>query len=278
MTVRLPGTIAAAILVVLLAGCALLSPASSTNVRGTVVTESISYEHDGVELEGYLARPDTAGLMRPGVLVVHQWMGLGDYEKMRARRLADLGYVALAADVYGADTRPSTTHEASLAASTFREQRGRYRRRLMASLETLRNRSDVDPDRLAAIGYCFGGTGVLELARSGADLDAVVSFHGGLANPRPEDAGNIRAAVQVHHGGEDPHVTPEDVLSFWNEMNEHASVDWTLHVYSKAPHGFTEPGTEAHDARADRLSWRAMVRLFEEVFGGDPETSRAGTP
>lgn len=259
----------AAFLMVLLVGCAPLSPAADTVGREGVVTESVVYEHDGVMLEGYLARPGTSPRRRPGVLVVHQWMGLGDYERMRARKLADLGYVALAADVYGADTRPATTHEASLAASTFREDRDLYRRRLAVSLETLRGRPEVDPDRLAAIGYCFGGTGVLELARSGADLDAVVSFHGGLANPRPEDAANIRAAVQVHHGAEDSHVTPEDVQSFWEEMNEHASVDWTLRVYSGAPHGFTEPGTEAHDERADRLSWRAMAGLFEEVFGGE---------
>lgn len=253
-------------LLLLPVGCTPLSPAADA-----IVTESVVYEHDGVELQGYLARPDASGRGRPGVLVVHQWMGLGDYERMRARQLAERGYVALAADVYGADTRPATTHEASLAVATYREDRGLYRRRLAASLETLRSRSDVDPDRLAAIGYCFGGTGVLELARSGADLDAAVSFHGGLANPRPEDAANIRAAVQVHHGAEDAHVTPEDVRSFWDEMNEHASVDWTLHVYSGAPHGFTEPGTEAYDERADRRSWRAMMQLFEEVFDGDPD-------
>lgn len=249
---------------------ALLVVGGVPSSAGAVVTTPATYQHDGVTLEGQLVRPDTSGRERPGVLVVHQWMGPGDYERMRARKLAELGYTALVADVYGADTRPRTTHEASLAASTFREDRGLFRRRLSVALETLRKQPDVDPDRLAAIGYCFGGTGVLELARSGADLNAVVSFHGGLANPRPEDAGKIRASVQVHHGAEDPHVTQEDVRSFWNEMKDHASVDWTLHVYSEAPHGFTEPGTEAHDERADRLSWRTMKRLFEEVLTHDP--------
>lgn len=236
---------------------------------GEVVAQDVQYEHNGVTLQGYVAYDDSAVGKRPGVLVVHQWMGLGDYEKMRARRLAKLGYVAFAADVYGADTRPNTTHEASLASSTFRENRNLYRRRLKVSLERMKTMERVDEHRLAAIGYCFGGTGVLELARSGAELDAVVSFHGGLTNPRPEDARNIRATVQVHHGAEDSSVTKQHLLSFWNEMETYASVDWDLNVYSKAPHGFTEPGTKAYNERADHLSWKEMKRLFEDQFSGN---------
>lgn len=231
-----------------------------------VTTRAVTYHHNGIELEGYLARPEGLDQERPGVMIVHQWMGLGDYEKSRARQLAKLGYVAFAADVYGSDTRPETTHKASLAASTFRENRNLYRRRLNASLDRLRKFKPVNPDHLAAIGYCFGGTGVLELARSGADVDAVVSFHGGLANPNPRDAADIRAKVQVHHGAEDPHVTRQHLLSFWDEMSKHATVDWTVRVYSDAPHGFTEPGTEAYTKRADRLSWKAMKRLFRDLF------------
>lgn len=235
-------------------------------LHAEVTTRSVTYTHEGTELKGYLAQPKDFEGQRPGVMIVHQWMGLGDYEKMRARQLAELGYVAFAADVYGADTRPETTHQASLAASTFRKNRNLYRRRLNASLDRMRQFESVNPDDVAAIGYCFGGTGVLELARSGADVDAVVSFHGGLANPNPKDAASIEATVQVHHGAEDPHVTQQHVLSFWNEMNKYAHVDWTLNVYSNAPHGFTEPGTDAYNKRADRLSWRAMKKLFETVF------------
>lgn len=235
-------------------------------VFAEVTTRTITYDHSGTTLKGYLARPGNTEGQRPGVMVVHQWMGLGDYEKKRARQLAELGYVAFAADIYGADTRPTTTHEASLAASTFRKDRNLYRHRLQRSLEKMRDLESVEPTNVAAMGYCFGGTGVLELARSGADVEAVVSFHGGLANPNPKDAGNIKATVQVHHGAEDPHVTRDDVRSFWNEMNNHAEVDWTLNVYSDAPHGFTEHGTDAYDERADELSWRAMKRLFGETL------------
>lgn len=250
-------------LVFLMSGLLAIHPA-----RAEIITEDVIYDHNGVVLKGYVAYDDSAGGTRPGVMVVHQWMGLGDYEKMRARRLAKLGYVAFAADVYGADTRPNTTHEASLASSTFRENRNLYRRRLKVSLMRMKTLDRVDENRLAAIGYCFGGTGVLELARSGAQLDAVLSFHGGLTNPRPEDARNIRATVQVHHGAEDSNVTQQHVLSFWTEMKKYASVEWDLNVYSNAPHGFTEPGTEAYNERADHLSWKAMKQLFEAQFSG----------
>lgn len=251
------------IALVLVAGTFMVT---GSKTSADVSTRTVTYNHGGTELEGYLAKPSDLEDSAPGVMIVHQWMGLGDYEKKRARQLAELGYVAFAADVYGADTRPETTHEASLAASTFREDRNLYRRRLRQSLKTMRRFDSVDPADLAAIGYCFGGTGVLELARSGADVAAVVSFHGGLSNPNPEDASTIEATVQVHHGAKDPHVTQKDARSFWNEMNEHATVDWTLNVYSDAPHGFTEYGTDAYDQRADRLSWRAMKRLFDETL------------
>lgn len=242
-----------------------------------VVTRSVPYEHEGVGLEGYLAVDTSYDGRRPGILVVHQWLGLGDYEKRRARQLARLGYVAFAADVYGSDTRPETTHEAALASSTFRKDRNLYRRRLRASLRVLEQQDRVNSEKLAAIGYCFGGTGVLELARSGADLDAVVSFHGGLSTPNPEDAGQIQATVQAHHGALDSHVTQEHVVSFWEEMKQ-APVDWELTVYSNAPHGFTEPG-DAYNERADRLSWTAMKRLFRDEFHpGKKASENSGNP
>ncbi|MFB6355257.1 MAG: dienelactone hydrolase family protein [bacterium] len=230
-----------------------------------VRTTTYRYSHAGTTLKGYLAVPEGLKEKRPGVLIVHQWKGLGDYEKRRARQLAQMGYVAFAADIYGADTRPSTDHEAAMASSTFRKNRGFYRKRVNAALNELRDYRKVNSDHLGAIGYCFGGTGVLELARSGADVDAVVSFHGGLANPNPRDARNIKAVVQVHHGAQDPHVSQQDVLSFWNEMKP-TDADWELHVYSDAEHGFTESHSDAYNKRADRLSWRAMKRLFSEEF------------
>lgn len=241
-----------------------------------ITTSEHTYTAGGVELEGYLARPANADERRPGVLVIHQWKGLTDYERRRARQLAERGYVAFAGDIYGADTRPKTNHEAAMASRTFRQDRNLYRNRVRAALEELRAHDSVREDDLAAIGYCFGGTGVLELARSGADVDAVVSFHGGLSNPNPDDAKNIEATVQVHHGAEDPHVSRDAVRSFWNEMNE-ADADWTLNVYSDAVHSFTEkeagddPSSgSAYNERADRLSWKAMNRLLEDEFSFSP--------
>lgn len=237
-----------------------------------VTTSEHTYTSGGIEFEGYVARPDGVSEDRPGVLVVHQWKGLTDYERRRARELAEMGYVAFAGDVYGADTRPKTNHEAALAAKTFRQDRNLYRKRVRDALGELRSISGVRGDDLAAIGYCFGGTGVLELARSGADVDAVVSFHGGLSNPNPEDATDVEATVQVHHGAEDPHVSRDAVRSFWDEMNE-SDADWTLQVYSDAVHSFTEKDAgsdpsngSAYNARADRLSWRAMKQLFRDEF------------
>jgi len=243
--------------------------------KAEVITRTVSYEHNGVELEGYLAYDDSYDGKRPGVMIVHQWLGLGSYEKRRARKLARLGYVAFAADVYGSDTRPETTHQASLASSTFRKNRNLYRRRLQQSLDVLHSMDRVNSEYLAAIGYCFGGTGVLELARSGADVEAVVSFHGGLTNPNPGDANNIQAVVQVHHGARDPHVTQDHLVSFWNEMKK-AEADWDVRIYSNTYHSFTEKRAgddpsngSAYNARADRISWNAMKRLFERELTDD---------
>lgn len=243
-----------------------------TAVRAEVRTETVHYTHEGEELRGYVAYDDAVEGPRPGVMVVHQWKGLTEYERRRARQLAELGYVGFAADVYGADTRPATSHEAALASGTFREDRRLYRRRLIAGLDFMRSRKRVDEDDLAAIGYCFGGTGVLELARSGVDLDAVVSFHGGLSTPNPDQTGPVNTAVQVHHGARDPNVTQQDLISFWNEFNR-TDADWDVRIYSNAVHSFTqknagdEPSTgQAYNRRADRLSWKAMKQLFEDTF------------
>lgn len=239
-----------------------------------ITTSEHTYTSGGVEFQGYLARPEEVNEERPGILVVHQWKGLTEYERRRGRQLAELGYVAFAGDIYGADTRPKTNHKAALASKTFRKNRNLYRTRVRDALDELRSLAGVRGYDLAAIGYCFGGTGILELARSGADVDAVVSFHGGLSNPNPEDAKNIQAAVQIHHGAKDPHVFRDAVRSFWSEMNE-SDADWTLNVYSDAVHSFTQKGAgsdpsngSAYNPRADRLSWGAMKRLFEKEFQG----------
>jgi len=166
---------------------------------GEVLSKTVQYQDGDTVLEGFVAW-DSQATSAPGVLIVHQWMGLTDYEKGRCKQLAELGYVAFALDVYGKDNRPTNRGEAGKTAGGFKNDRTLYRRRLNLGLEQLQAFAEVDKDRVAAIGYCFGGTGVLELARSGADINGVVSFHGGLDSPTPPDGANIKSKVLVCHG------------------------------------------------------------------------------
>jgi len=199
-------------------------------------------------------------------------MGLSDYEKNRARMLAELGYVAFCADIYGQGVRPHSYEEAAAQAGKFRADRALMRARAQAGLDKLKAQPLVDTTRTAAIGYCFGGGVVLELARSGADLSAVVSFHGNLDTPNPADAANINCMVLACHGAADPHVPLDQVVAFANEMNS-AGVDWELNMYGNAVHSFTDWGAGddtsqgvAYNEAADQRSWTDMQQLFAEVF------------
>jgi dienelactone hydrolase len=238
-----------------------------------IVTRNVEYTHAGVVLEGFLAYDDAASGKRPGVLVVHQWMGLTDNERDRARMLAELGYVAFAVDVYGKGVRPANVSEAQQEAGKYYGDRKLLRARIAAGLAQLKANDLVDGARCAAIGYCFGGGGVLELARSGADLAGVVSFHGTLDTPDPADAKNIKGKVLVCHGAEDPYVKPEAVQGFLAEMKA-AHVDYQLIMYSGAVHAFTQKSAgndptkgAAYNADADRRSWQHMKDFFAEIFG-----------
>ncbi len=240
--------------------------------KAAVRTQVVEYKQGDAVLEGFLAWDDAVQGRRPGVLVVHEWTGLNDYAKMRARKLAEMGYVALAADIYGKGVRPKTPQEAAAQAGKYKNDRTLMRARTAAALEALRSNDLCDPKRVAAIGYCFGGTCVLELARSGAELAGVVSFHGGLDTPAPADAKNIKCKVLVLHGGDDPHVPRKDVEAFQDEMRS-GGVDWQLMIYGGAVHGFTNPGNGndksrgvAYNAAADRRSWEAMKEFFAEVL------------
>jgi len=246
--------------------------AGASVATAEVRTKVVEYKHGDAVLEGYLAWDDAVKGKRPGVLVVHEWTGLGSYAKMRAEKLAGLGYVAFAIDIYGKGIRPKTPQEAGAQAGIYKSDRQLMRARALAGLNVLLGNEMCDTKRVAAIGYCFGGTTVLEIARSGADIAGVVSFHGALDTPNPGDAKNIKCKVLALHGGDDPYVPRKDVEAFEDEMRA-GGVDWQLNAYSGAVHSFTNPeaGNDnskgaAYNAKADRRSWDAMKLFFVEIF------------
>nr|MBN2277340.1 dienelactone hydrolase family protein [candidate division Zixibacteria bacterium] len=237
-----------------------------------IVTETIEYRQGNTVLEGYLAYDKAITGKRPGVAVVHEWTGINDYTKMRTEKLAGMGYVALAVDIYGKGIRPLNSEEAAAQAKIYRSDRQLMRERIKAGVDFLKKQKLVDSMQVAAIGYCFGGGAVLELARSGAAVSGVVSFHGNLDTPNPDDARNIRCKVLVLHGADDPYVPAEQVTAFQAEMRQ-AGVDWQMIFYGGAVHSFTNPGAgddpsrgTAYNASADRRSWQAMKQFFGEIF------------
>ncbi len=264
----------------------------TAHAQGSVRTETVDYAHGDAGLQGFLAYDDERTGPRPGVLVVHDWTGVGSYAKGRAEMLAAQGYVAFALDMYGRDVRPKTQEECAKQAGIYRADRGLMRARAVAGLEQLRKLEIVDPKRIAVIGYCFGGGVALELTRAGADLAGVVVFHGNLDTPNPDDAKNIKGKVLICHGADDPYVPPAQVVAFEDEMRR-AGVDWTLVSYGGAVHSFTRPdaGSDnskgaAYNEAADKRSWGAMTQFFNEIFrwpaplGGGIEWSdeRGGEP
>jgi dienelactone hydrolase len=251
----------------------LLASSLVTGAHAALVEKAVIYQHGGATLEGFHVYDDAVAGKRPAVLVIHQWTGLTEYEKHRSRMLAELGYNVFAADIYGQGIRPQPP-EAGKEAGKYKGDRTLYRARLTAALDQLKADERTDPSKVAAIGYCFGGTGVLELARSGADVAGVVSFHGGLdaAPDLTAVAGKVPAKVLVLHGADDPFVPAEQVLAFQKEMTD-AKVDWQMVFYSGAVHAFTqkEAGNDnskgaAYNEAADRRSWVAMKSFFVELF------------
>jgi dienelactone hydrolase len=242
------------------------------SIQAKLHTETIEYRQGATVLEGFLAYDDSFRGTRPGILVIHEWDGIGDYVKSRAEQLAKLGYVAFAPDIYGKSVRPKTPQESGAEASKYRNDRPLMRERATAGLEQLQKNNRVDPARIAAIGYCFGGTVALELARGGANIAGVVSFHGGPDTPNPDDAKNIKGKVLLLHGAADPHVKREAISAFQDEMDK-AGIDYQIVMYSGAVHGFTNPHNTgdpstgvAYNETADKRSWNDMVQFFEEIF------------
>lgn len=235
-----------------------------------VSIDPLAYRAGDVQVSGYLARDASQAGRRPGVVVVHDAWGVGENVKMRARMLAEFGYVALVADLYGEGNAPRGVDEARAKLDFFKSNVDVLRGRIIGAVESLAMQPDVDNARLGAIGYCFGGTTVLELARAGADCAAVVSFHGLLTTSKPAPAGTIKAKLLVCTGAEDPMVPIEDVAAFQQEMRTAAADSQTI-IYSGAQHGFANPFSSkvpgiSHDADADRRSWAAMRAHLAEAF------------
>jgi dienelactone hydrolase len=236
-------------------------------------TQDIDYRSEAVNLRGYLAFDEKAAGRRPGVLVFHEGLGLGDFAMARARMLAELGYVALAADMFGERQQARNLQEVAKLVDDLRNQPETLRARGQAALATLAALPQVDADRLAAIGFCFGGSVVLEIAREGADLKAAVSFHGVLTTRTPAASGKVKASVLVCTGADDPLAPSEQVKAFEDEMRAAQVRDWQVISYGNTLHGFTNPAadgsmmrTALYNARADRRSWASMRGLFDEVL------------
>jgi dienelactone hydrolase len=253
-------------------GLFLLALLSSLNLQAELKTKVIEYKLGDTVLEGYHAYDDAVSGKRPSVLIVHQWKGLTDYEKKRAEMLVKLGYNVFALDIYGKGIRPDNPKDASAMSAKYKSDRPLLRARVAAGLAELKKLPQTDPRKVAAIGYCFGGTTVLELARAGGDVAGVVSFHGGLATPTPDDAKNIKCKVLALHGADDPFVPPAEVAGFEEEMLK-AKVDWQLVAYGGSVHSFSDwnAGNDnskgsAYNEKADKRSWEAMKQLFAEMF------------
>jgi dienelactone hydrolase len=216
--------------------------ATAAPAAAAVKTQDVKYTVGETEYVGFLAYDDATEGKRPGVLVAPEWTGVNDYAKGRAKQLAsELGYVAFVFDPYGGAKTASGVKQAAEWSSAVKANRPDLRARIGGALDTLKKQPQVDPAKTAAIGYCFGGTSVLELARGGADVLGVVSFHGGLGTPMPAKAGELKAKVLALHGAVDPFVKPEEVAAFEKEMTD-AKADWSLVAYGGAVHSFTNPG------------------------------------
>jgi dienelactone hydrolase len=252
---------------------------AAVSARSAVVTRDVDYEHNGVKLQGFLAYDDskTAGGKIPGVLVIHEWWGLNDYVKHRAVQLAQLGYVAFAADMYGKGVLAKDPQEAGELAGKLRGQ-PLFAERAQAGLDQLLGTGLVDPARVAAIGYCFGGSAVQALAYAGAPLAGIVSFHGGLIPAGAETASRLKAKILICHGALDPSVK-RDALEAYLKSLDDAKIDYQFVQYAGAVHAFTNPDSDknaalypamkgfvAYSPSADRRSWADMQVFFGEIF------------
>lgn len=242
------------------------------SAQAAIKTEVVDYVHGKVKLQGLIAYDDSIQGQRPGVLVVHEWWGHGDFVRERAQKLAEMGYIAFALDMYGTGIYAKDHAQAAALSGPFRKDNQLMVDRALVGLKILRNHKLTNNLKVAAIGYCFGGSTVLGLARVGTDLAAVASFHGGLGTNLKVKPGQIKAKVLVLHGASDSFSKDEDVLNFQKEMND-AKADWQMNLYGGAVHSFTvktagdDPSKGmAYNESADHRSWEALTALFGEIF------------
>jgi dienelactone hydrolase len=251
---------------------ALLLTLFSLPAMAAMTSKKVPYELEKTKFEGVLVFDDAASATpRPGLLLVPNWLGINEANLKQAELVAARGYVVFVADLFGTQGRPKNQEEAGKAAGAVRGNRPLMRQRMGKALEVfLAQKAPVDSKRLGAIGFCFGGTGALELARSGGKIAGVVSFHGGLGSPTPDDAKNITAKVLALHGADDPNVPPEEVAAFQAEMRA-AKVDWQLVAFGNAVHSFTDvdakmPGRAEYNPVVAARAYRMMDDFFAEAF------------
>jgi len=240
-----------------------------------IIREQVDYSADGVTLKGYLAYNDSIKEKRPGVLVVHEWWGNNDYSRMRADMLAELGYVAFAVDMYGNGKVADTPTDAGKLSGEAMKDMHIMKARFMAALDLLKKNKAVDPTRIAAIGYCFGGGVALNMACAGVDLQGVVSFHGSLAAVAPPKAGTVKAKILVCNGAADQ-FNPEAVVKNFKAEMDSSKADYKFVNYDSAMHSFTNPASTevgkkysipiAYNEKADKKSWSDMEEFFGMIF------------
>lgn len=250
----------------------LLSTLISVGAHAKIVWQPVEYKQGDTVMQGYIAYDDKSAAKRPGIVLVHDWMGMSPFVKGRSMELAAMGYTVFAADIYGKGVRPKDTKEAADTSGIYKKDRALLRARVRAAYDQLKAHETVDSEKLAVTGFCFGGMTALELGRSGAPLKSIVSFHGNLDSPAPNDGKNIKARVLVLHGADDPWVPPTQVADFEKEMKA-AKVDYKIVSYPGAVHAFTNPmaGNDnskgaAYNADADKKSKVAMTEFFAETL------------
>lgn len=243
-----------------------------SNVEAKLLRKTVSYQHEGEKLEGYMAYNDSFSGKRPAVLIVHEWWGLNDYVRRRTEQFAGMGYVAFALDMYGKGKVTSHPSQAGEWSKQITSNVKTWQGRARAGLEVLVRHPKVDTSRVVAVGYCFGGSTVQQLAYSGADVRGVVSFHGSLQMPEGVQKENVKASILICHGAADPFVKAGQIEGYISAM-EKSGLDWQMIIYAGAKHGFTNPGADKmgidalkYSKSADQRSWADMRVFFAEIL------------